>query len=297
MDLKTANICHNKNHPLWSSAIPLIFYINQNLLGSVEKVIDGNLDIHFTSIFFHLQYFLFHSHSLSLGFVREIDLAEGFNLCFSKNRQWNPDPQLWQSGVLPFQGSAPTQSHLQSTNWALGMKHPTWRQVTQCWSQCWQGWTAQISLWLFPKEFTLFNSSRRKMPKGHRWKEFSFTLSHTHSPRFSALTNLLENGESNLFSPHGGYRGLPVPPTDSCRQRPSLLLQSLSAFPLGHFLFISFYLSTVLETECTSFKYLLLVTVLSFTFIFPGFLSTHEIGWYFFRFLNSFNSDQLFSLE
>lgn len=81
--LKTTNICHNRNHPLWSSAIPLIFYINHNYLGSVEKLIDGNHGTHFTSIFFHLQYFLFHSHFPSLSFARETDLAEGFNLWFS----------------------------------------------------------------------------------------------------------------------------------------------------------------------------------------------------------------------
>lgn len=140
-------------------------------------------------------------------------------------------------GCCHSKGQAP---NLQSTgtNWALGMKHPTWRQVTQCW----QGWTAQISLWLFPKEFTLFNSSRRKMPKGHGWKEFPLTLSHTHTHPDSLLWLIYSRFLGNKIS--FLHTGLPWAPSATYWQRPSSaapepLCFSISSFPLHFLLFIN----------------------------------------------------------
>lgn len=225
MDLKTASICHNKNHPLWGSAIPLIFYINQNQL--LRFSWKGDWWQTWYILYFHIfstcNTYLprGHSHPLSLGFVREIDLAEGFNLWFStgfKNRQWSAVPQLWQSGMLPFQGwgyNAVTYVRQSTgTNSALGIYHPTWKQVIQCWSLHWQGWTAQISLWLFPtclevvtRNFLCWIPAGERCPRDpeatvrHWWKAVHRALernihlpphTHTYSPRLTALTNLLE---------------------------------------------------------------------------------------------------------
>lgn len=218
---------------MWSSAIPLIFYINQNKL--LRFSWKGDRWQTWYILYFHIFticsiFFLFAQMTfpfLFLGFVREMDLAEGFNLWFStgvNKEAMKSCPSalaIWDVAIprVRLQHGVTSIMLSTGTNSALEIKHPTWRQVIQCWSQCWshcwQGWTAQMSLWLFPtwsggshKEFPLLNSSRRKMPKGpwgysrtstkgctpSPWKEFSFTPSHTHthSPRLPALTNLLE---------------------------------------------------------------------------------------------------------